>query len=65
MPYRRGILLARRRCDFIDNTVRESAKRSARRLTERSCPLTEPVNNKKLKIVSARDDLDSGRVAFL
>ncbi len=50
--------------DFIDNTVRESAKRSARRLTERSNLLTTLVDDKNLKIVAGRYDLDSGKVDF-
>jgi carbonic anhydrase len=54
-----------RRGDFVDNTVRESARRTARRLTEVSDLLSEYVDDKTLMIVAAYYDLDTGKVEFL
>ena len=51
--------------DFLDNTIRESAKRSAVRLTTASPMLADLVNRGKLKIVAARYDLDRGSVDYL
>lgn len=51
--------------DFVDATVRQSAMRTAERLPARSPVLTDLVKKSKLKIVSARYDLESGRVDFL
>ena len=51
--------------DFLDNTVRESTRRSAARLTTASPMLAELVKGGKLKIVAAHYDLDRGNVEFL
>ena len=50
--------------DFVDNTVRESAKRTAQRLAA-SPLLSHLLKGNKLKIVAARYDLDDGKVEFL
>lgn len=51
--------------DFLDNTIRESARRSAARLTTTSPMLAELVRAGKLRIVAAHYDLDRGNVEFL
>ena len=51
--------------DFVDNTVRESAKRTAERLGKASPILSHLIKEKKLKIVAARYDLDDGKVEYL
>jgi carbonic anhydrase len=51
--------------DFLDNAIRESARRSAARLTTASPMLAELVKGGKLKIVAAHYDLDHGNVEFL
>jgi carbonic anhydrase len=51
--------------DFVDNTIRESAKRTARRLTEVSPVLAELVKAGKLKIVAASYSLENGSVDYL
>ena len=50
--------------DFLDNTVRESAKRSAAGLPKSSAILAKLVAEKKLRIIAARYDLDDGKVEF-
>jgi carbonic anhydrase len=50
--------------DFVDNAVRESAKRTAQRLAT-SPILSHLVKADKLKIVAARYDLDDGKVEYL
>lgn len=50
--------------DFVDNTIRESAKRTANRLTTASSILVDLAKSGKLKIVAARYDLDDGSVEF-
>ncbi len=50
--------------DFVDNTVRESAKRTAARLAT-SPILSHLLKGEKLKIVAARYDLDDGKVEYL
>jgi carbonic anhydrase len=50
--------------DFVDNAVRESARRTAEQLTK-SPVLSHLIKDKKLKIVAARYDLDDGKVEFL
>jgi carbonic anhydrase len=50
--------------DFVDNTVRESAKRTAARLAA-SPILSHLVKGEKLKIVAARYDLGDGKVEYL
>ena len=51
--------------DFVDNTIRESARRGTTRLTTASPMLAEAVKSGKLKIVAAHYDLDRGNVEFL
>ncbi len=50
--------------DFVDNTVRESARRTAKRLAT-SPILSHLVKEEKLKILAARYDLDEGKVEYL
>lgn len=50
--------------DFVTNTVRESARRTAAHLTERSAILAGLAKEGRLKIISAYYDLDSGKVDF-
>src|SRR5258708_25655435 len=48
--------------DFVDNTVRESAKRTAVKIATRS-PIVAPlVKNGTVKVIAARYDLDDGKV---
>jgi carbonic anhydrase len=51
--------------DFLDNAVRESARRTAARLGSTSFVLADLVNAGKLKIVAAHYDLASGVVTFM
>lgn len=51
--------------DFVDNAVRESAKRTAARLGSTSFVLADLLKAGKLKIVAAHYDLASGAVTFL
>jgi carbonic anhydrase len=46
--------------DFVDNTVRESAKRTAKKVAESAI-----LSHLKTKVVAARYDLDDGKVEFL
>ena len=51
--------------DFVDNTVRESAKRTAHKVATKSKIVSHLVKDNKVKVVAARYDLDNGRVEFL
>jgi carbonic anhydrase len=51
--------------DFADNSIRESALRTVRRLTDASTTLSGLVASGKLKIVAAHYDLASGKVEYL
>lgn len=51
--------------DFIDNTAKESARRTAGRLTAQSSVLGGLAGAGKLKIVSAIYDLQTGAVTYL
>ena len=51
--------------DFLDNAVRESARRTAARLGSTSFVLADLVNAGKLKIVAAHYELASGVVTFM
>jgi carbonic anhydrase len=51
--------------DFVDNTARESAKRTAGRLTAASTVITGLADAGKLKIRSAIYDLQTGVVSYL
>jgi carbonic anhydrase len=50
--------------DFVDNTVRESARRTAKKLAG-SPILSQLLREGKLKIVAARYDLEEGKVEYL
>ncbi|MCD2511635.1 carbonic anhydrase [Comamonas endophytica] len=51
--------------DFVDNAVRENARRTARDIATRSESIARGVAEGKVRVVAARYDLDSGRVEFL
>jgi carbonic anhydrase len=51
--------------DFVDNTVRESAKRTAAKVATKSEIVSHLINEKKIQVVAAYYDLDDGRVEFL
>ena len=51
--------------DFVDNTVRESAKRTAMKIATKSQIVSHLIKANKVKVLAARYDLDSGRVEFL
>jgi carbonic anhydrase len=50
--------------DFVDNAVRESAIRTARKIATESPIVADLVAKGKVKVVAARYDLDEGRVEF-
>jgi len=51
--------------DFVDNTVRESARRTAAKILSDSEIVAHLSHERKVKVVYARYDLDSGVVDFL
>ena len=51
--------------DYIDNTVRENARRTANKILIKSKIVTDLTAAGKVKVVYARYDLDSGAVEFL
>jgi carbonic anhydrase len=51
--------------DFVDNTVRESAKRTAMQVATKSEIISHLIKATKVKVLAARYDLDDGRVEFL
>jgi len=51
--------------DFVNNAARESAKRTAARLTASSSLLAGLASDGKLKVAAAIYDLETGKVAFL
>ena len=51
--------------DFVDNAVRENARRNAAKILAGSGIIKHLVHEGKVKVVYARYDLDSGVVAFL
>lgn len=51
--------------DFVDNAVRESALRTARKVAGESAIVADLVKKGKVKVVAARYDLDTGKVEFL
>lgn len=51
--------------DFVDNTAKESAKRTVKRLATQSKLITKLVKTGKLKVVSAIYDLQTGVVTYL
>lgn len=50
--------------DFVDNAVRESALRTARKIASGSPLVADLVKKGKVKVVAGRYDLDDGRVEF-
>lgn len=50
--------------DFVENAIRESAMRTARRIATDSAIVADLVKKGKVRIVAARYDLDEGRVEF-
>lgn len=50
--------------DFVDNAVRESAKRTAAKITKSEI-VAHLIKDAKAKVLAARYDLDDGRVEFL
>jgi carbonic anhydrase len=51
--------------DFVDNTVRESAKRTATQVATKSKIVADLVKSGKVKVVAARYDLAAGTVEYL
>ena len=51
--------------EFVDNAIRHSAKRTANRLATSSAILSDLIKAKKLMIVAAYYDLNTGSVEFL
>ena len=51
--------------DFVDNSVRENAKRNAETILSKSKIVADLVHEGKVKVVYARYDLDTGLVDFL
>lgn len=51
--------------DFIDNAVRESARRTAAQIATKSKIVAGLVKAGKVKVVAARYDLDDGKVEYL
>jgi len=51
--------------DFVDNTVRESARRTAHKIATQSPVIKHLEHEDKVKVVYARYDLQSGAVEFL
>ena len=51
--------------DFVDNTVRESAKRTAMKVATKSEIVSHLIKANKVEVIAARYDLENGRVEFL
>jgi carbonic anhydrase len=51
--------------DFVDNAVRESARRTAVQIATRSKIVAGLIKAGKVKVVAARYDLDEGKVEYL
>jgi carbonic anhydrase len=51
--------------DFVDNAIRESARRTAAKIATESPIVADLVKKGKVKVVAARYDLDEGRVEFI
>jgi carbonic anhydrase len=51
--------------DFLDNAVRESAKRTTTQIATKSKIVADLVKAKKVKVVAAYYDLDNGKVEYL
>jgi len=50
--------------DFVDNAVRESAKRTAAQVASKSKIVADLVKAGKVKVIASRYDLDDGKVEF-
>jgi carbonic anhydrase len=50
--------------DYIDNAVRESAQRTARKIATQSPIVADLVKKGKVKVIAGRYDLDDGKVEF-
>jgi carbonic anhydrase len=50
--------------DFVDNAVRESATRTARKIATESPLIADLVKKGKVKVIAGRYDLDDGKVVF-
>jgi carbonic anhydrase len=50
--------------DFVTNAIKESAKRTASRLSDRSSIIANLVHARQVQVVSAYYELDSGKVEF-
>lgn len=51
--------------DFVDNAIRESAKRTAAKIATKSEIVSHLIKANNVKVLAARYDLDDGRVEFL
>jgi carbonic anhydrase len=51
--------------DFVENAVRESAKRTATKIATTSQIVAHLIKENKVKVLAARYDLDNGAVEFL
>ena len=51
--------------DYVDNAVRENAKRTAAKIVKESEIVSELIHHGKVKVVYARYDLNTGAVLFL
>jgi len=51
--------------DFVDNAVRESAKRTAVKVATKSKIVSHLIKENKVKVIAAYYDLDDGRVEFM
>jgi hypothetical protein len=51
--------------DFVDNAVRESARRTAAKIATESVIVAHLIKANKVSVLAARYDLDDGRVEFL
>jgi carbonic anhydrase len=51
--------------DFVDNAVRESAKRTATQVATKSPVIAPLVKSGTVKVIAARYDLDDGKVEYL
>ena len=51
--------------DFVENVIRESALRTARKIVADSPIVGDLVAKKKVQVLAARYDLADGRVDFL
>jgi carbonic anhydrase len=51
--------------DFVDNSVRQSATRTAATVATQSDIVSHLIKENKVKVLAARYDLDNGRVEFM